>query len=195
MYSSYSPNRWYWDAIIGLRKAFIAFLTSYISLPQLEIHYTIVVLVLYIVMNEYGKPYSNVNGVNTKRGDSLQQLDTLSLMVCLFTAWSGMFFVLYPYCNEEDNMSCYILMWLVFSLNVSFLLYCASLFRKKMYNADLKHSNKKYTEATRPKTTANKKNVAVNIEMNRASTIRQSLSYRSSFVRNKKLKIHTLVLP
>ena len=86
LYSSYSPNRWYWDAIIALRKAFVAFLTSYISLPQLEIHYTIVVLVLYIVMNEYGKPYSNVNGVNTKRGDSLQQL-TLIFMVCLFTAW------------------------------------------------------------------------------------------------------------
>ena len=58
-----------------------------------EIHYIIVVLVLYIVLNEYGKPYSNANGVNTKRGDSLQQLDTLSLLVCLFTAWSGLFFV------------------------------------------------------------------------------------------------------
>ena len=101
LYSSYSPNRWYWDAFIGLRKAFVAFLTSYISLPELEIHYIIVVLVLYIVLNEYGKPYSNSNGVNTRRGDSLQQLDTLSLLVCLFTAWSGLFFVLFPYCNED----------------------------------------------------------------------------------------------
>ena len=70
------------DAIIGLRKAFVAFLTSYISLPELEIHYIIVVLVLYIVLNEYGKPYSKADGVNSKTGDSLQRLDTLSLLVC-----------------------------------------------------------------------------------------------------------------
>ena len=121
----------------------MAFLTSYISLPELEIHYIIVVLVLYIVLNEYGKPYSNSNGVNTRRGDSLQQLDTLSLLVCLFTAWSGLFFVLYPYCTAEGNLPCYMLMWLVFSVNIGFLVYCALLFRKKVYNAVAQHCCKK----------------------------------------------------
>eukprot|EP00943_MAST-04B_sp_MAST-4B-sp1_P006544 g6544.t1 len=76
-----------------------------------------------------------LNGKNTAQGDSLQRLDTMSLVVCAFTAWSGLFFVLYPYCTAEDNLSCYMLMWLVFSVNVAFLVYCASLFRKKVYNA------------------------------------------------------------
>ena len=98
LYSSYSPNRWYWDAFIGLRKAFVAFLTSYISLPELEIHYIIVVLVLYIVLNEYGKPYSKSNGVNTRRGDSLQQLDTLSLHVLL--RFQQIYFVFYHLLQE-----------------------------------------------------------------------------------------------
>ena len=135
LYSSYSPNRWYWDAFIGLRKAFVAFLTSYMSLAQLEIHFIGLVLLLYIVMNEYGKPYSQADGKNTTQGDSLQRLDTMSLVVCAFTAWSGLFFVLYPYCTAEDNLSCYMLMWVVFSVNIAFLVYCASLFRKKVYNA------------------------------------------------------------
>ena len=95
LYSSYSPNRWYWDAFIGLRKAFVAFLTSYMSLAQLEIHFIGLVLLLYIVMNEYGKPYSQADGKNTTQGNSLQRLDTMSLVVCAFTAWSGLFFVLY----------------------------------------------------------------------------------------------------
>merc|ERR1712072_1582656 len=142
LYSSYSPKRWYWDAIIGLRKAFIAFLTSYISLPQLEIHFTTVLLVLFIVLNEYGNPYSNRDGINTKRGAALQRLDTMTLLVCLFTAWSGLFFVLYPYCTEE-NLPCYMLMWLVFAINTGFLLYCASLFRKKIYNVLVARCKKK----------------------------------------------------
>ena len=85
-------------------------------------------------------------------------------------------------------MSCYILMWLVFSLNVSFLLYCASLFRKKMYNAALRCFNKKYTRGDASKDDQpTKKNVAVNIEMNRTSTIHANpLSYRSSFVKKQE---------
>ena len=178
LYSSYSPNRWYWDAFIGLRKAFVAFLTSYISLPELEIHYIIVVLVLYIVLNEYGKPYSNSNGVNTRRGDSLQQLDTLSLLVCLFTAWSGLFFVLYPYCNEDDNPPCYLLMWLVFGVNIGFLIYCASLFRKKVYNAVAQHCCKK----ERKDSDKQGKGGKVEIEMTRGTTVHTNpLMYRRSF--------------
>ena len=86
-------------------------------------------------MNEVGKPYSQADGNNTKQGDSLQFLDTMSMVVCAFTAWSGLFFVLYPYCTAEDNLSCYMLMWAVFSVNIAFLVYCGSLFRKKVYNA------------------------------------------------------------
>ena len=178
LYSSYSPNRWYWDAIIALRKAFIAFLTSYMSLPELEIHFIIVVLVLYMVLNEYGKPYSKANGENTKRGDSLQRLDTLSLLVCLFTAWSGLFFVLYPYCTAEGNLPCYMLMWLVFSVNIGFLVYCASLFRKKVYNAVAQHCCKKKREDSDKQGKGGK----VEIEMTRGTTVHTNpLMYRRSF--------------
>ena len=180
LYSSYSPQRWYWDAIIGLRKAFVAFLTSYISLPELEIHYIIVVLVLYIVLNEYGKPYSKADGVNSKTGDSLQRLDTLSLLVCLFTAWSGLFFVLYPYCTERDNLSCYLLMWVVFSVNIGFLIYCASLFRKKVYNAIAQRCKKnvqgKQKEA----------NLQGNVEIEMNSVHANPMVYRRSFVETQE---------
>merc|ERR1711871_297095 len=180
LYSSYSPHRWYWDAIIGLRKAFVAFLTSYISLPELEIHYIIVVLVLYIVLNEYGKPYSKADGVNSKTGDSLQRLDPLSLLVCLFTAWSGLFFVLYPYCTERDNLSCYLLMWVVFSVNISFLIYCASLFRKKVYKA-IAQRCKKNVQGKQKET-----NLQGNVEIEMNSVHANPMVYRRSFVETQE---------
>ena len=189
LYSSYSPNRWYWDAFIGLRKAFVAFLTSYMSLAQLEIHFIGLVLLGYIVMNEYGKPYSQADGKNTAQGDSLQRLDTMSLVVCAFTAWSGLFFVLYPYCTAEDNLSCYMLMWVVFSVNIAFLVYCGSLFRKKVYNAlrnrfcrsrgvdgsDIGGVGKKLSKHV------------VEIEMSRGSNVHTNpLKYRRSFVEKQE---------
>ena len=57
-------------------------------------------------------------------------------------AWSGLFFVLYPYCSEA-NLPCYLLMWLVFSINTGFLVYCASLFRKNIYTIIVTRCKKK----------------------------------------------------
>jgi hypothetical protein len=189
LYSSYSPNRWYWDAFIGLRKAFVAFLTSYMSLAQLEIHFIGLVLLLYIVMNEYGKPYSQADGKNTTQGDSLQRLDTMSLVVCSFTAWSGLFFVLYPYCTADDNLSCYMLMWVVFSVNIAFLVYCASLFRKKLYNALTKRCCRSKGVEDPDSGDSGKKvgKHVVEIEMSRGSSVHSNpLKYRRSFVEKQE---------
>ena len=39
LYSAYAPQRWYWDAIIAFKKASIAFVTSFVSIPELEVHW------------------------------------------------------------------------------------------------------------------------------------------------------------
>lgn len=185
LYSSYSPKRWYWDAIIALRKAFMAFLTSYVSLPEIEIHYIILVLVLFIVLNEYGKPYADENGINSIEGAMLQRLDTMTLVVCLFTAWSGLFFVLYPYCNST-NLPCYALMWAVVALNVCFLFYCISLFKQRVYEAIVA----KCFSKTKKKKEGEDKDEDKEIELpdiNRMRSHTNPLVYNKDFMKKKEI--------
>ena len=119
------------------------------------------------------------------------KIDTMSLVVCAFTAWSGLFFVLYPYCTAEDNLSCYMLMWVVFSVNIALLVYCASLFRKKVYNAlrnRLCFCRSRGVEGSDISGVGKKlsKHV-VEIEMSRGTSVHTNpLKYRRSFVEKQE---------
>ena len=69
-------------------------------------------------------------------------------------------------------------MWLVFGVNIGFLIYCASLFRKKVYNAVAQHCCKKKREDSDKQGKGGK----VEIEMTRGTTVHTNpLMYRRSF--------------
>ena len=129
LYSSYSPK-----LVLGCHNWFEkgnnCILTSYISLPQLEIHFIIVLLVLFIVLNEYGNHIAELMA-QIPKGAGLQRLDTMTLVVCLFTAWSvcSCFISLLQarqYAVLPVDVDCA-------KINV-YAVYCASLFRRKVYN-------------------------------------------------------------
>jgi len=61
-------------------------------------------------------------------GLELQRLDSLTCYVSMVTAWSGLFFILFPYCSDNE-FGCAVLLVAVMIINVAFLAYCILLFR------------------------------------------------------------------
>ena len=173
LYSAYGPNRWYWDAIIAFKKASIAFLTSFVTKPELEVHWVVFFTSSFILLNEFGKPYNDpvkvqmmreaalkarekklklgksgkkkltkknriesATLVNTQKaisikdpGEELQRLDSLTCYVSMITAWSGLFFILFPYCSDYE-LGCSILLGFVLLANIAFFFYCVYIFRE-----------------------------------------------------------------
>ena len=72
LYSAYGPNRWYWDAIIAFKKASIAFLTSFVTKPELEVHWVVFFTSSFILLNEFGKPYNDPVKVQMMREAALK---------------------------------------------------------------------------------------------------------------------------
>ena len=87
----------------------------------MEIHATIGMLTLSIVFNIWGNPYTDnvANDKANERGQKLLFLDASANCVTFLTAWSGLFFVLYPHC-EYNMIWCTLLVAGVVVLNVFF---------------------------------------------------------------------------
>ena len=128
LYSAYSEKRWYWGAVSGSRKAIIAFLTSFLSDANLEVHWTIFFLAVSIMANMFGEPYVGAKGIRNSEALMLQRFDSTSLFVLLTTAWSGLFFNLFTSCGTNE-IFCLVILGFAMLVNVSFFVYCCYLFR------------------------------------------------------------------
>ena len=62
-------------------------------------------------------------------GEELQRLDSLTCYVSMITAWSGLFFILFPYCSDYE-LGCSILLGFVLLANIAFFFYCVYIFRE-----------------------------------------------------------------
>ena len=121
LYSGYRVDCWWWDIVVAFRKASVALITSWL-VGALEIHATICMLTLSIVFNIWGNPYTDniANDKANERGQKLLLLDASANCVTFLTAWSGLFFVLYPHC-EYNTIWCTLLVAGVVVLNGLFL--------------------------------------------------------------------------
>jgi hypothetical protein len=130
LYNSYNSKRWYWGAVVASRKAVIAFITrtSLLEDPALEVHWVILYLALSIMGNMAAQQHVGAVGVAENDATFLQLLDSISLFLLLFTAWSGLFFNLTPTCGK-DEIYCLLTLLVVFSVNLLFFLYCIYLMR------------------------------------------------------------------
>ena len=130
LYSSYREKCWYWSAVVASRKAVIAFITRTTLLEDhsLEIHWIILYFSVSIMANLVAQQYVGAVGISEKDAKSLQLLDATSLFLLLFTAWSGLFFNLSPYCGR-DEVFCLLTLGVVFLVNLLFFLYCLFLLR------------------------------------------------------------------
>ena len=225
LYSAYAPRRWYWDAVIAFKKAAIAFVTSFVSVPELEVHWIVVLMGSFILLNEFGKPYNhpsrkraveqkgsagserNLGAAKKKKkkrnyvrtimgtgnqedpGEELQRLDSLTLYVSMVTSWSGLFFILFPYCSEND-IGCGMLLVSIMAFNILFLVYCILLFRSQIVS-----ETKRFVEIVNRKCNCLRKvdpkeeeerqqreRFAKAIEMRRSDVHGNPLVYRKSFV-------------
>ena len=128
LYSAFGRKRWYWGAVIAFRKAFIAFLTSAMTDPNLEVHFIVAFLASCIMANIVQEPYIGAQGITPEQARWLQQFDSASLFVLLMTAWSGVFFGSNTaFC--EFGGACLALLYLTVGLNMGFFLYCAWIYR------------------------------------------------------------------
>ena len=128
LYSAYSPKRWYWGAIISSRKAGIAFITSYLSYSDLELHWVLLFLSLSIVGNMFARPYKGVKNISDSDAMQLQTFDSVSLYLLFLTAWSGLFFELQQPCGLRQGL-CLTVMIFIVLMNISFFLFCIYFFR------------------------------------------------------------------
>jgi hypothetical protein len=128
LYSSFNDRRWYWGAISASRKAIIALVTSVVGNAMLEVHWITLFLSMSIMANMFGEPYIGVKGITAEEALWLQRFDSMSLFILLLTAWSGLFFGLEMSCGVEQ-ISCLLMLCVVFAANVAFFLLCCWLFR------------------------------------------------------------------
>ena len=128
LYSAYSKKRWYWGIVISSRKAIIAFLTSLINDPALEVHWLILYLALQILGNMIGQQHIGIVQIPDKDAQFLQFFDSLTLFLLLITSWSGLFFNLSPTCGGRQY-GCLAMMVFITILNAGFFFYCLYLFR------------------------------------------------------------------
>ena len=226
LYSAYGPDRWYWDAIIAFKKASIAFLTSFVTTPELEVHWVVAMTGSFILLNEFGQPYNNPrelerlrdaalrdrektlrlpkqqkglskygSGTNGRLSDikvrlnvvdpgtELQRLDSLTCYVSMVTAWSGLFFILFPYCSDNE-IGCATLLVSVMAINVAFLVYCVLLFRVEIVSESRRVCRLICTRCGKSALHATPEKEVSEVELRRVknSVHGNPLLYRKSFV-------------
>ena len=139
LYSGYRPERWWWDAIVAFRKASVALITSWL-VGELEVHTTIGLLAFIMILTIWGNPYTDLEAndntnKNINRGQKLVLLDTSANFVIFMTAWSGLFFILYPQC-EHNTHWCISLVSIVAIINIAFFFFCVQIFLKEKYKQE-----------------------------------------------------------
>ena len=181
LYSAYNERRWYWGIVISSRKAIVAFITSFISDPALEIHWLILYLALQILVNTIGQQHVGIVHISEKDAQFLQLFDSLTLFLLLVTSWSGLFFNLTPTCGDRQY-GCLAMLLGVTLLNAGFFLYCLYLFRT--YIA----AQSRYIFCYICRKWAKKKTKGgLRRTKKRSSTHANPLSYRKSMVEGKTI--------
>ncbi|MEC7132334.1 MAG: hypothetical protein VXW99_02720, partial [Pseudomonadota bacterium] len=66
LYSGYRRERWWWDTIIAFRKAAVALITSWL-VGELEVHATLGMLGISMVLNVLGNPYTDLEVDGSKK--------------------------------------------------------------------------------------------------------------------------------
>ena len=94
--------RWYWGAVVASRKAFIAFISRYLSDPGLQIHWIVLYFSISLMANLYFQPYVGVKGIRNEDSRKLHWTDATGLFCLLLTAWSGLFFNMTPTCDQDE---------------------------------------------------------------------------------------------
>ena len=141
LYSAYNEKRWYWGAVNASRKAMVAVLTTVIEDASLEIHWIILFLAVSIMGNTFAEPYRGVVGLTETEMSRIHRFDLMSLFMLLITAWSGLFFNMNAQCGLEQA-PCLAMLVVTLGLNVAFMVYCVSLFKKQFVNTWLRLSTK-----------------------------------------------------
>jgi hypothetical protein len=122
LYSGYQYKRWWWDAVVALRKATVALVTSCVP-ADAEIHVMLCILTAAIFLHERGRPYFDDAALQQERRRKLHRFDGNALIMVYITAWTGFYFKITPNC-EHNEVSCIILVTILAFANMSFFLYC-----------------------------------------------------------------------
>ena len=85
LFSGYRVERYYWEVLVAMRKAFIIILSTFGALIQIRVqtHIALFLLMAALVLHAWGKPFL---------ASSLQQLEGAGLVTCWFTMWCGLLF-------------------------------------------------------------------------------------------------------
>ena len=96
LYSSYSPNVWFWELTVAIRKVVIVAIGVFgTEMGEMQVHATACVLVVIIVLTSLVKPYGN--------SAILQMLELFTLLAIWFTLWAGTVFNTHPKCEGTDG--------------------------------------------------------------------------------------------
>ena len=129
LFYAYSEKRFYWMAIVTLRKAFMVFTISYVTSPFLEIHIVCLILGLSIAMDLIFQPYLGIEGVSYDVSNKLQLWDTSSMFVLMLTVWSSFFFWNYKTQCAQRYAWCVISYTCIFVINVAYI--CLMLYQSR----------------------------------------------------------------
>ena len=175
LYSAYSEKRWYWGAVIASRKAAVAFITSILNNAGLEVHWILLFLSISVALNIFFDPYIGMKGIKKEDVISLQRFDSASMLVLLWTSWTGLFFNIAASCGPSQ-VYCFTVLLCVVSMNVVFFFYCMLLFR-----AQVSEGWKSFVSFL----TCGKKNKISNKE-HRRSILQNPLKFRRSFTKRRE---------
>jgi hypothetical protein len=122
LFSAYNDKRWYWGAIVAFQKAFIAFLSKYLTDPGLQVHWIVIFMAMSLLANTQGDPYNGVKTLKRSETRELYVFDYNAMFLLLLTAWSGTFFDHYL-CGVHHGW-CFVFMMVIVAANVAFFAYC-----------------------------------------------------------------------
>lgn len=72
------------------------------------------------------------DGKHISRGQKLLLLDTTANFIIFITAWSGLFFIIYPHC-ENNHAWCFSMVAIMALINGGFFAYCVYIFMNEKY--------------------------------------------------------------
>ena len=90
-----------------------------------------------MILNVWGNPYTDLaikdnTDKNVSRGQKLLLLDTSANFIIFVTAWSGLFFIIYPHCEHHTGW-CIAMVGIVAFVNALFLIFCLVIFLNEKY--------------------------------------------------------------
>jgi len=133
MHSGYRKEKYWWEIVVMIRKILIIIISTFVSSDQLQLHFSLAVLVISLHMHDTNRPFGSGDrhtDITETEDETLERMDSEkslhryemgSLLCLLFLIWSGVLFY-FNLCGRSGIVACSILIVIVLGSNAAYLM-------------------------------------------------------------------------